>query len=168
MKNKTREEVFSQLETSIGEKVVWASCQLEKDGEHHNTKNGVKTWYHGKECTVCRECLKAINGDFKPVIVGSKPNKKGVIYSVKVSSVLSNVSKAYLLVNDYTQVKKGVFRSNNLTSLSSVSKIFNEIKGTEKHGNGVFSVTVSNGAKSIELKNFKSIDEIKNAVKNEF
>lgn len=168
MRKQTRNENFKQLVTSAGERVLWASCQLEKNGEHHDTANGVKTWYHGKECTVCRECLKAINGDFKPVVIGSKPNKKGVVYSVQISSVLSNVGKAYLLVNDYTQVKKGVFRSNSLTSLSSVSKIFNEIKGTEKHGNGVFSITVSNGVKSIELKNFKSIDEIKNAVKNEF
>lgn len=168
MRKQTRNENFEQLVTSAGERVLWASCQLEKDGEHHNTKNGVKTWYHGKECTVCRECLNKIDRDFKPVLVGSKPNKKGVLYNVKASSILSNVGKAYLLVNGYTQVKKGVFQSNNLTSLSSVSKIFNEIKGTEKHGNGVFSVTISNGVKSVELKNFKSIDEIKNAVKNEF
>jgi hypothetical protein len=168
MNTKTRNEKFNQLETSAKERVVWASCQLEKDGENHDTTNGVKTWKHGKECTVCRHCLNAINNDFKPVLVGSKMNKKGVVYSVKASSILSNVGKAYLLVNGYTQVKKGVFQSNDLTSLSSVSKIFNEIKGTEKHGNGVFSITISNGSKVVEIKNFKSIDEIKNAVKNEF
>ena len=168
MNTKTRNEKFEQLETSAKERVVWASCQLEKDGESHDTTNGVKTWKHGKECTVCRHCLNVINNDFKPVLIGSKMNKKGVVYSVKASSILSNVGKAYLLVNGYTQIKKGVFQSNDLTSLSSVSKIFNEIKGTEKHGNGVFSVTISNGSKVVEIKNFKSIDEIKNAVKNEF
>lgn len=165
MKIKTMNEAIYQIPTATDRITGVAICPACK----HVAKDGIKTLFHGKQTTVCKHCLGELKPDFVPVVVGSKANAKNVLYNITISGVFANATKAYLLVNGYTQVKKGVFRSNDFTSLSGVSKVFNEIKGTDKHGKtATFSVCVFRGSKSETLKNVKAIDDIKTLVKNEF
>lgn len=128
MKNATRESKF-QVPTSIGDSHKWASCfSCGADWARHNTKM-IKTFYHGRECTVCKDCIKKLRNVEDAT---DKATSKGLTYMVEIIT-LTDICKAYLLVNGYAHTTPNVWKKK-YNRFSAPRKIIDELTKTTAYG----------------------------------
>ena len=152
MKNATRENKF-QVKTSIGDGFRWADCF---NGHKVETKP-IKTFYHGRECTVCKDCVNKIVSNVPTL---GKETSKHLLYYVSITTT-TDVCKAYLLVNGYKHISQNVW-ALKFNRFSAPRKIIDELTKTTAYGKNSVSVSVyKNGLLLKEFKGVKNADVIK-------
>ena len=156
MRLQTRSEKFNQIPTSAGERHVWANCDI-----HGGviTSKPIKTFNHGRECTVCKDCInKLVKVDDVPTL--GNPTSKKLVYHVSIVTTY-DIAKAYLLVNGYKHTSPNVWELK-FNRFSAPRKIIDELTKTSKYGKTTVNVEIYRDSKLIEaFKNVKDASVIK-------
>jgi hypothetical protein len=126
MKNATREEKF-QVVTSIGDRSKWSKCC--ECGQRIDGVKMIKTFRHGQEVTVCKDCIKKLRNVEEAT---DKATSKGLTYMVEIIT-LTDICKAYLLVNGYAHTTPNVWKKKS-HRFSAPRKIIDELTKTTAYG----------------------------------
>ena len=162
MKNTTRNEKF-QVATSIGEERRWAWCFGDFNHDGHDFSNGYKkTFYHGKEVTVCKHCYNAIKTDVPTL---GKPTANGLTYIVTITTT-TDIGKAYLFVNGYSHISKNQWQLC-FNRFNAPRKTIDELTKTTAYGHASVNIKIldKNGDLVKEFKGVKDADVVSDFVK---